>query len=158
MPELLVVFHSASGSTARLVEAAVDGARDPEIIEATGMSVDVRMLGALEAGVEDVLAADGYLLGTPENFGYMSGALKDFFDRTYYPCLEHTRGRPYGLIVKAGDGGAAAVDAVAPLATGLEWRPVLEPVVASGDLCDDHLAAARMLGATLAGGIAAGIW
>ena len=111
MPELLVVFHSASGSTGRLVEAAVDGARDPEIIEATGMSVDVRMLGALEAGVEDVLAADGYLLGTPENFGYMSGALKDFFDRTYYPCLEHTRGRPYGLIVKAGDGGAAAVDA-----------------------------------------------
>jgi len=158
MPTLLVVFHSASGGTTRLVEAAVEGARDPEIAEATGTVVDVRLLGAFDASVDDVLAADGYLLGTPENFGYMSGALKDFFDRTYYPCLEHTRGRPYGLLVRAGGGGTAAVDAVVPLATGLDWRAVVEPIIAAGDLTDSHLAAARELGATLAGGMAAGLW
>ena len=158
MPSLLVVFHSASGGTARLVEAAVEGARDPEIAEATGVAVDVQVRGAFDAGVEDVVAADGYLLGTPENFGYMSGALKDFFDRTYHPCLEHTRGRPYGLVVRAGGGGTGAVDAVVPLTTGLNWRPVLEPLVAAGELTDGHLAAARELGATLAGGMAAGLW
>ncbi len=158
MPTLLVVFHSASGGTTRLVESAVDGARSPEIVEATGTAVDVRVLGAFDAGVDDVMVADGYLLATPENFGYMSGALKDFFDRTYHPCLEHTRGRPYGLLVKAGGGGTAAVDAVVPLATGLDWRPVVEPFVAAGDLTDAHLAAAHELGATLAGGMAAGLW
>ena len=107
-PRLLVVWHSASGGTRDLVEAAVEGATDPMIAEALGSAVDVRVMGALEAGVEDVMAADGYLLATPENFGYMSGALKDFFDRTYYPCLEHTRGRPYGLLVKAGGDGLGA--------------------------------------------------
>ena len=107
---------------------------------------------------DDVLAADGYLLATPENFGYMSGALKDFFDRTYYPCLDHTRGRPYGLMVKAGGAGTAAVDAVVPLASGLDWRPVVEPLVAAGDLTEDHMVAARELGSTMAGGMAVGIW
>jgi multimeric flavodoxin WrbA len=115
-------------------------------------------MGALEAGVEDVMAADGYLLATPENFGYMSGALKDFFDRTYYPCLEHTRGRPYGLLVKAGGDGLGAVGAVVPLAAGLEWRAVLEPLVVRGDVTADHLAAARELGGSLAAGLAGDLW
>ncbi len=158
MPTLLVVHHSASGGTARLTERAVAGARQPEIVEATGVTVDVRVLGAMEADVDDVLAADGYLLTTPENFGYMSGALKDFFDRTYYPCLDHTRGRPYGLIVKAGDDGSGAVDAVVPLTAGLDWRPVLPPLVVAGELTDQALAAAADLGGSLAGGLAAGIW
>ena len=157
MRTLLVVWHSASGGTRALVEAAVAGASDPSIGEA-GMAVDVLVVEALHAGVEDVLGADGYLLATPENFGYMSGALKDFFDRTYYPCLEHTRGRPYGLLVKAGGGGTAAVDAVVPLAAGLDWRPVVEPLVAAGDLTEEHMVAARELGSTLAGGMAVGIW
>jgi len=158
VPTLLVVHHSASGGTARLTDRAIEGARRPEIVEATGVTVDVRVLGALEADVDDVLAADGYLLATPENFGYMSGALKDFFDRTYYPCLDHTRGRPYGLMVKAGSGGTAAVDAVVPLATGLDWRPVIPPLVVAGEITDDDLSAATELGGTLAGGLAAGIW
>ncbi|MEC8946773.1 MAG: NAD(P)H-dependent oxidoreductase [Actinomycetota bacterium] len=140
------------------MEEAVKGARIPEIAEATGMTVDVRVLPAFDAVVDDVMTADGYLLATPENFGYMSGALKDFFDRIYYPCLEHTRGRPYGLVVKAGGGGTGAVDAVIPLASGLDWRPVVEPLVAAGDLTDDHLVGARELGSTLAGGMATGIW
>ena len=157
-PRLLVVWHSASGGTRDLVEAAVEGATDPMIAEALGSVVDVRVMGALEAGVEDVMAADGYLLATPENFGYMSGALKDFFDRTYYPCLEHTRGRPYGLLVKAGGDGQGAVGAVVPLAAGLEWRAVLEPLVVRGDVTADHLAAARELGGSLAAGLAGDLW
>ena len=158
MPTLLAVYHSSSGGTTRLVEEAVKGARSPEIAAETGVTVDVRVLLAFDAEVDDVMAADGYLLATPENFGYMSGALKDFFDRTYYPCLEHTRGRPYGLLVKAGGGGTAAVDAAVPLAAGLDWRPVVEPLVAAGDLTEDHMVAARELGSTLAGGMAVGIW
>jgi len=113
---------------------------------------------ALDAGVDDVLAADGYLLATPENFGYMSGAMKDFFDRVYYPCLDRTRSRPYGLVVRAGSDGTGAVSAVTPLATGLGWRPVLAPVIASGDLTEEHLAAAREMGGTLAAGLSAGIY
>ena len=158
VPTILVVYHSGSGSTTRLVEEAVEGARSPEITEATGVTVEVRVVLAFDAVVDDVMTADGYLLATPENFGYMSGALKDFFDRTYYPCLEHTRGRPYGLLVKAGGGGTAAIDSVVPLASGLDWRPVVEPLVAAGGLTDDHLMAARELGSTLAGGMAAGLW
>ena len=157
-PRLLVVWHSASGGTRDLVEAAVEGATDPMIADALGSAVDVRVMGAFEAGVEDVMAADGYLLATPENFGYMSGALKDFFDRTYYPCLEHTRGRPYGLLVKAGGDGLGAVGAVVPLAAGLEWRAVLEPLVVRGDVTADHLAAARELGGSLAAGLAGDLW
>jgi len=151
-------MHSASGGTRSLVDAAVTGARDPAIAEIAGTAVDVVVRSALDADVDDVLAADGYLLATPENFGYMSGALKDFFDRTYYPCLEHTKGRPYGLVVKAGGGGTAAVDAVVPLATGLDWRPVVPPLVVAGDVTDEDLAAATELGATLAGGMATGLW
>ncbi len=158
MPTLLVVYHTGSGGTKRLVEEAVKGARNPEIAAETGVTVDVRVLLAFDAMVDDVIAADGYLLATPENFGYMSGALKDFFDRTYYPCLEYTRGRPYGLLVKASGGGSGAVDALVPLASGLDWRPVVEPLVAAGDLTDDHLIAARELGSSLAGGMAIGIW
>ena len=134
MPTLLVVYHSGSGGTTRLVEEAVRGARSPTIVAETGVTVDVRVLLALEAVVDDVMAADGYLLATPENFGYMSGALKDFFDRTYYPCLDR------------------------PLASGLDWRPVVEPLVAAGDLTEDHMVAARELGSTMAGGMAVGIW
>ena len=157
-PRLLVVWHSTSGGTRELVEAAVEGATDPMIAETLGSVVDVRVMGAFEAGVEDVMAADGYLLATPEYFGYMSGAMKDFFDRTYYPCLEHTRGRPYGLVVKAGGDGSGAVGAVVPLATGLEWRQVLEPLVVPGDVSNEHLDAARELGGSLAAGLAGDLW
>ena len=155
---LLVVLHSASGGTRALTDAAVAGALDPAIARSTGMAVDVVVRGAFDADVDDVLAADGYLLATPENFGYMSGALKDFFDRTYYPCLEHTKARPYGLLVKAGGGGTAAVDSVVPLATGLDWRAVIPPLVVTDDVTDTDLAAATELGATLAGGMATGLW
>jgi len=150
---VLVVWHSMTGGAEALADALTDGASDVSI-----EGVDVVCRRALDAGVDDVLAADGYLLATPENFGYMAGAMKDFFDRVYYPCLDRTRSRPYGLVVRAGSDGTGAVSAVTPLATGLGWRPVLAPVIASGDLTEEHLAAAREMGGTLAAGLSAGIY
>jgi hypothetical protein len=97
---LLIVAHAPSENTARLRDAALAGASSSEI-----SGVTVRCLTPFEAGPEDVLAANAVLLGTTENLGYMSGALKDFFDRTYYPCLEHTQGLPYGLYIRAGHDG-----------------------------------------------------
>ena len=87
---LLIVAHAPSPNTLRLRDAVLEGARDPEIA-----NVEARWIAPLEAGPEDVLAADAVILGTTENLGYMSGALKDFFDRSYYPCLEKTQGLPY---------------------------------------------------------------
>ncbi|GAB2921651.1 hypothetical protein GCM10027047_18770 [Rhodococcus aerolatus] len=97
MSTLLVVHHTPSPATRELLEAVLAGARDPEV---TG--VEVRVVPALSASVSDVLGAEGYLLGTPANFGYMSGALKHFFDTTYYPCLDAVRGRPVGCGCTAG--------------------------------------------------------
>ena len=94
MPRLLIVHHTASPSTAALFDSVLAGASTPEI-----EGVDVVRRAALTATAVDVLEADGYLLGTPANLGYMSGALKHFFDTVYYPCLDATRDRPFGLYV-----------------------------------------------------------
>lgn len=129
------------------------GASHPDID-----GIEVVQAAALEATAADVMAADGYLLGTPENFGYMSGALKHFFDSVYYDCLDRTRGRPYGLFVRAGNDGTGAVRAVEPLVTGLGWKAVAPPVVAVGELADHHLEACQELGMTLAAGLELGIY
>lgn len=150
-PRLLVVSHSKTGGTARMLEAVLDGAHNDEI-----EGVDVVSIPALEACPADVRAADALILGTPENFGYMSGALKHFFDSVYHEVIDDTRGLPYGLFVKAGNDGTGAVAAVEPLTVGLQWRQVRPPVVAVGDLTAEHLGACAELGATLAAGLAFG--
>ncbi len=150
---MLVVSHTKTGGTQAMTEAVVAGASHPDID-----GVEVVQAAALEATAKDVMAADGYLLGTPENFGYMSGALKHFFDTVYYECLDHTRGRPYGLFVRAGNDGTGAVRAVEPLVTGLGWKAVAPPVLATGELTDDHLATCQELGMTLAAGLELGIY
>lgn len=114
MKTLLVVHHSPSPTTHELLDAVLAGARDPEI-----EGVEVRVVPALAATVPDVLAADGYLFGTTANFGYMSGALKYFFDTTYYQCLGAIAGRPYGMWVHGNNDTAGAVNSVRTLATGL---------------------------------------
>src|SRR6266849_4110048 len=119
MPRLLVVHHTPSPTLQAMFEAAVSGARTDEI---EGVEVVIRP--ALTAAAADVLEADGYLLGTPANIGYMSGALKHFFDGIYYPCLEATRRRPYGLYVHGASDTGGAVRAVESIATGLRWRKV----------------------------------
>jgi NAD(P)H-dependent FMN reductase len=132
-----------------MLEAAVAGASDPELSE-----VSVVVTPALAATVPDVLAADGFLLGTPANIGYMSGALKHFFDGIYYPCLEATRRRPYGLYVHGGMDTGGAVRAVEAIATGLAWRAVRPPVCVTGTPARPDLEACWELGAVLAAEIA----
>lgn len=127
MSTLLVVHHTPSPVTRELLEAVLGGAHDPEI---TG--VDVHVVPALSATVPHVLAADGYLFGTPANFGYMSGALKHFFDTVYYPCLDAVAGRPFGLWVHGGDDTTGAVRSVQKLTSGLDLTAVAPPLELTG--------------------------
>jgi multimeric flavodoxin WrbA len=145
VPTLLIVHHTPSPATAELFDAVLRGATDPEI---TG--VDVVRRAALAATASDVLAADGLLLGTPANIGYMSGALKHFFDQVYYPVLDDTRGRPYGLYVHGNLGTEGAVRAVESIADGLGWQRVAEPVTVTGSPDKAALEACWELGATVA--------
>ena len=143
MPALLVVHHTPSPALQEMFEAAVSGARAEEI---QGVQVVIRP--ALTAAAADVLGAGGYLLGTPANIGYMSGALKHFFDG-YYPCLEATRRRPYGLYVHGGMDTGGAVRAVESITTGLQWRAVRPPVCVTGPPGKADLQACWELGALL---------
>ncbi|WP_186626693.1 flavodoxin family protein [Rhodococcus sp. BP22] len=141
---LLVVHHTPSPMTRELLEAVLAGARDPDI-----EGVTVRSVPALGATISDVLGADGYLFGTPANFGYMSGALKHFFDTTYYPCLDAVASRPYGMWVHGNNDTVGAVSAIAKIATG--WA--LENVSAALELTTADKAAKDScyeLGGTLA--------
>lgn len=151
--ELLIIYHSQSGSTSRMAEAVLEGARDPAI-----SNVRTRLLGALDATADDVLAADGLVFGTPENFGYMSGALKYFFDRTYNDCLDRVAGKPYGLFVRAGNDGRGAIDSVTRIVTGLKLRAIAEPLLMSGDFDPARLEECRELGQLFAAGLEAGIF
>jgi len=135
-----------------MLEAVLDGTGDPAIDD-----VEVRVRPALAATALDVLEADGYLLGTPANIGYMSGALKHFFDQVYYPCLDATVGRPYALWVHGNSDTAGAVRAVEAIATGLRWRRAQQPVSVVGTPTASDLDACRELGAAVAAGLAEGL-
>jgi len=150
MPTLLIVHHTASPALQELLEAVLAGARDPDI-----EGVDVVLRPALTASPVDVLEADGYLLGTPANLGYMSGALKHFFDGIYYPCLEATVRRPYGLYVHGNNDVTGAVRAVEAVTTGLKWRQVQPPVAIIGAPGRADVAACRELGALAAASLMA---
>lgn len=145
MRRLLLVHHTPSPAMQAMFEAALAGARTDEI-----EGVEVVVAPALTAGAADVLAADGYLLGTPANIGYMSGALKHFFDGIYYPCLEATQRRPYGLYVHGASDTTGAVRAVEGITKGLGWRPVRPPILAVGQPQPADLEACWELGAILA--------
>ena len=106
MKHLLIIYHSKDGSTGKMAEAVNRGANHPDI------EVEVRMLLPKDAGLDDLLWADGLLLGTPDNFGYMSGALKAFFDRTFYPAEGKVEGLPYAIFVSAGNDGTGAVNSI----------------------------------------------
>jgi multimeric flavodoxin WrbA len=150
---LLVVFHSRSGGTAAMTDAVVAGANDDAI-----ENVDVRVQRAFDTTVDDVRACSGIVLGTPENFGYMAGAIKDFFERIYYPLLEETPGLPYALFVKASTDGDGAVRSVERIVAGLRWKLVVPPVVVVGDLGPGDLERCQELGATIAAGLDAGMF
>jgi multimeric flavodoxin WrbA len=149
VPRLLVVHHTPSPALQAMLEGVLAGARDPEL-----EGVEVAVVPALGAAVPDVLAADGFVLGTPANIGYMSGALKHFFDQVYYPCLLAKTGAPYGLYVHGGSDTGGAVRAVQSIATGLGWREASRPVLVTGPVGKDEEAACYELGATVAATIA----
>ena len=150
---LLIVGHAPSPNTKRLFDAVVAGAKSEN-----GDDVEVIARSPLEAGPKDVLAADGIILGTTENLGYMSGALKDFFDRSYYPCLEETMGKPYCLYIRAGHDGTGTRRGVETIITGLRWRAVQEPIIMRGDWQEDFVEQCQDLGAAMAAGLEAGIF
>mgnify|MGYP001618282719 CR=1 FL=1 len=156
MKTLLIVYHTRGVKTAQLAEAVERGAR-AALKEAEAESeVRVVVKRCAEAGSEDVLEADALALGTPENFGYMSGMMKDFLERVFYPCEGKIEGRPWALFVSAGQDGSGAIASVERIVTGLRLKKVREPILALRDVTPEILAQCEELGATLAVGIAVG--
>ncbi|MEU5264918.1 NAD(P)H-dependent oxidoreductase [Amycolatopsis sp. NPDC021455] len=145
MPRLLIVHHTPSPSTQALFEAVVAGATHPDI-----EGVEVVRRAALAATIPDVLEADGYLLGTPANLGSMSGALKHFFDTIYYPCLDATRGRPFGYWIHGNSDTSGTERQLLAITTGLSWSKVAEPVITTGEPDKKTLEACTELGGTVA--------
>jgi flavorubredoxin len=148
MPTLLIVHHTPSPNTQAMFEAVVAGATTDEI-----EGVDVVRRPALSASVSDALDADAYVLGTPANLGMMSGALKVFFDLAYYPCLDATRGRPFGLYVHGNNDTTGAIRGIESITTGLGWTKATEHVTVTGEPSKQDLEACWELGATVAAGL-----
>jgi multimeric flavodoxin WrbA len=151
MKTLLIVYHTGGVKTARMAEAVERGARGEE-------NVKVVVKRCAEAGADDVLAADGLILGTPENFGYMSGMMKDFLERVFYPCEGKVNGRPYALFVGAGQDGSGAVSSVERIVTGLRMEKRAEPVIGLKELTPEILKRCEELGAAFAAGLAMGVF
>ncbi len=153
MKHLLIVYHTKTGNTGRLAEAVLKGASSELVTE-----VEIRVQSAREAGPEDLLWADGLLLGTPENFGYMSGALKDFLDRTFYEVEGRIQPLPCAIFISAGNDGSGALRAIRRIANGYPFIEVQEPVIVQGELSSEDLNRCEELGLALAAGLEAGIY
>jgi NAD(P)H-dependent FMN reductase len=163
MKTLLIVFHSRTGGARQMAEAAATGA-------SAEPGVQVRLIPAPEATPEDVLAADGYVFATPENLAALAGPMKDFFDRAYYPVLDRIQGRPYATLICAGSDGTNAARQIARIVTGWRLKPIADPIIvctraqtseailAPKTIDPANLERCRDLGATLAAGLAMGIF
>jgi len=151
MTKILVVYHSQTGNTQKMAEAVAEGANSIE-------GVDVILKKAEDATLEDLLAAEGLAIGTPENFGYMSGMIKDFFDRTYNAAQDKVFRKPYVAFISAGNDGSGALRAIERIALGYKFKNVFTPVIAKGKITEEILDQCRELGGTLAGGCAMGIY
>ena len=150
---LLIVYHTQSGTTSRMADAVIAGATSGDVD-----GVSVRVKSALEADAEDLLWSDAFILGTPENFGYMSGALKYFLDRVYYACENKIGGKPYAIFVRAGNDGTGAISSIRRILAGLAVREVQEPILIAGEFDESRLAECEELGLTLAAGLEAGVF
>ena len=150
---LLIVFHSQSGTTSRMAEAVITGARNPDI-----NNVEVRVRSALDATADDLKWCDGFILGTPENFGYMSGGLKYFLDRVYYECIDKIDGRPYAIFVRAGNDGTGAITSTRRILAGLSVKEVQEPLLIAGEFDESRLDECEELGMTMSAGLEAGVF
>ena len=163
MKRLLIVWHSRTGAAQAMAEAAARGARDE-------VEIQVHLVAAEVAGVEGLLAADGYIFAGPENLAALSGELKAFFDRTYYGALDRLGGRPYAHLIAAGSDGTGAARQLARIATGWRLKPISEPVIlcthaqtpemilASKRPTEADLAPCMALGAALAAGLTMGVF
>ncbi len=149
---LLIVAHNPSANTQKLVDASLRGARHEDIA-----GVEVKHIPPLQAGPADVLWADAIILGTTENFGYMSGALKDFFDRIYYPCLEQTEAMPYAAYIRAGLDGTGTRIAIGKITAGLKWKAVQEPMILHGEYRSQFEDQCEELGMLMAASLESGI-
>src|SRR5512141_2897390 len=147
MKTLLIVYHNGGVKAAQMAAAVERGARSEG-------SVSVVVKRCADAGPEDVLAADGLILGTPENFGYMSGMMKDFLERVFYACEGKVNGRPYALFVGAGLDGSGAVSSIQRIVTGLRLKQVHDPIIGLKELKPEVLASCEELGAAFAAGLA----
>lgn len=151
MKRLLVLYHSQSGNTEAMAQAVWRGARR----EAETATVVRRVQ---EAGLADLLQCDGLLLGSPENFGYMAGAVKDFFDRTYYPAQAGGVNLPYALFISAGNDGSGAIRHIDRIIQSYPMKKVAEPVLCRGVADRRVLDACEELGEAFAAGLALGIF
>ena len=153
MKRLLVVYHTQTGHTEAMARAVVRGARHPEVA-----GVEVRLRRAIEAGLGDLLEADGVAIGTPENFGQLSGGMKDFFDRTYYPAQGKLEGLAYAAFISAGNDGRGALEGLRRIVRGYPLREVREPIIARGGIDAGVLERCEEMGLALAAGLEAGIY
>ena len=151
MKSLLIVYHTQSGSCARLARAAVSGAQLEE-------GVEVTLRRACDAGVGDLAAADGLLLVAAENSGALSGGSKEFLDRVFYPAIERELVRPYALLVSAGNDGRGAVRQAERILSGIPFVEATEAQIFRGETSQEHLDAAQETGQALAAGLAMGIF
>ena len=150
---LLIVAHAPSENTLRMRAAALEGATSGDT-----STVSVEALSPFDAGPEQILKANAIILGTTENLGYMSGALKDFFDRSYYPVLEEKQGLPYCLYIRAGNDGTGTRRGVETITTGLRWRAVQEPLICRGEWDEAFVGQCANLGAAMAAGLDLGVF
>ncbi len=152
MKKLLIIYHTQGGNTGAMADAVRRGANHEDI------SVDVRFVSAGRAGTYDLKWCDGLILGTPENFGYMSGAIKDFLDRTFYPLEGKLEGLPYAMFVSASNDGTGAVNSIRRIANGFPLKEVQPPVICRGELSEQDIVLCEELGMGLAAGLEAGIF
>ncbi len=151
MTKILIVYHSQTGHTKQMADAVYEGAKSID-------GVEVILKKAAEATCEDLIGCDGLAVGTPENFGYMSGLIKDFFDRTYGEAQDKVFRKPFVVFISAGNDGSGALRAIERIALGYKFKTVFTPVIAKGKITEEILEQCRELGATLAGGCAMGIY
>jgi len=151
MTRILIIYHSQTGTTEKMAYAVTEGVRFIDNTEAV-------LKRALDATLDDLLGADGLAIGTPENFGYMSGMVKDFFDRTFYGAQDRVFRKPYVVFISAGNDGSGALRAIERIAQGYKFKLVYEPVISRGMLTEDTLARCRELGSVLAAGCQTGIY
>ncbi len=151
MSHLLIIYHSQTGNTERMSHSVLEGAEEID-------DVDIRYKNALDANLDDLLWSNGLLIGTPENFGYMSGAVKDFFDRTYYPAQDKFTNKPYSIFVSCENDGTGAIFNIQRIAKGYPLKQVIEPIICKGDVTDEALDKCKEMGMTMAAGLSVGIF